>query len=253
MRQLILGVLLAVAGPVAADVTAITECMRANIPQNVRIQSFELIARDRDGDERVLKGRLYGSRDGDRIRVMARLESPRDMSGTAFLVREAEPADETYVYLPSLSRVKRVAGGSADGRLWGTDFSYGDFKQVQNAFGSGSIVLTGAGAIGGRPVHRLEFAPVAGSSAPYDRVRAAVDQRTCVILEAEFVNAGRVRKRLTAPPDKLKQAGRHWYMSEALLADLDAGTHTVLRVSGVGEAPRLAARYFHPTQFHSAQ
>ena len=43
--------------------------------------------------------------------------------------------DGMFVYLPAVKRVRRVTGTFADGALMGTNFSYFDFKQLQNTFG----------------------------------------------------------------------------------------------------------------------
>src|SRR5687767_12494988 len=84
----------------AAD--KIQNCMRANIPETVRIQTIEVTAIDRTGGERLLKGRLYGTREKQLVRVMMRVESPQDLAGAAYLVREAQKSDEMYIYLPAI-------------------------------------------------------------------------------------------------------------------------------------------------------
>jgi len=234
----------------AADVAKITECMRANVPQTVRIQTVEVAARDRTGGERLLKGRMFGTRENDRVRVMLRIEAPPDLSGAAYLVREADPADEMYMYLPSVNKVRRITGGAMDGKLWGTDLSYNDLKQIQNAFSAGTTVAEADGQIEGRPVHVLRFTPRAQEPSRYATVRAHVDQKTCVALRVEFFEGGSVRKEATVPAKSLKQSGKLWYASEALMRDLKDGTQTTVRVLGVTSGDKLSSRYFNPTQFY---
>src|SRR5919109_475270 len=96
----------------------ITSCMRANIPQTVRIQQVEITSWDRDQGERRLKGKLFGTREKERARVMMRIEAPSDLAGAAFLVRETEKSDETFLYLPAVQKVRRITGGQMDGQLW---------------------------------------------------------------------------------------------------------------------------------------
>jgi hypothetical protein len=233
-----------------ADVIA---CMRDNLPAAVRVQTFELTSWDRAGGERVLRGRLFGTRENDRARVMARLEFPHDVAGTAFLLREASVKPELYLYLPSINRVKRLAGAAAGGKLWGTDFSYGEFQRVQQAFGGGTAVVEGQAQHDGRPVHVVALTAPATEENPYDSVRLLVDARSCVPLQAEFRRAEVVRKLLTVRADQLQQAGKHWYAAETELKDLQEGTRTRLRVLGLSAAPSLSAGYFHPQQFYSAR
>ena len=66
--------------------------------------------------------------DGDRLLI--RFTYPNDIRGTSFLVwkHPAGPAsqaidDERFLYLPSLGRVRRIAGSEAQESFVGSDFS----------------------------------------------------------------------------------------------------------------------------------
>lgn len=255
MRRLLLAVVLlgpCVAAAAVPPAATLTQCMVANLPKAVRIQAVEMTSWDRSGQERVMKGRIFGTRDQERTRVMARVDYPNDLAGTAFLLREAKSATEMYVYLPTVNRVKRIAGAAMTGKLWGTDFSYNEFRRVANAFDGGAIQLAGVTRLEDRAVHEVLLAPPAGEGEPYDSIRVLVDQQTCVPLQAEFRKGGAVRKVMTAPPAALRQLGSQWYAAELTLKDLVEGTRTRLRVLGVSPAGKLSASYFHPQQFHSA-
>lgn len=235
---------------VAADVDKVLECMRANIPSTVRIQTVEIAAYDRSGGERVLRGKIYGTREDGRVRVNTRIEAPPDLAGAAYLVREGDAGDEMYMFLPALNKVRRITGAAMDGKLWGTDLSYNDVKQVQNAFAGGTTRLEGAAEIEKRPVQVVHFTPRAQDSARYEQLKAFVDRQTCVALRTEFYEGGTLRKEITVQAKDLKQSGTHWYAAAALVKDLKDGTHTRLRVLGVTAGDKLAGRYFSPTQFY---
>ena len=229
---------------------SIFACMRANIPQTVRIQTVEIKAYDRTGGERVMRGRVFGTRENNRARVMMRVEAPPDLSRSAYLIRESDPSDEMYMFLPAMNKTRRITGAAMDGKLWGTDLSYADLKQIQNAFTGAGVTLEAPGDIEGRPVHVLNFAPRTQEPSRYEKIRTFVDQKTCIALKAEFYEGNGVRKVLTVAAADLKQAGTHWYASSAKMQDLKEGTHTVLKVTGVSAGDKLSARYFNPTQFY---
>lgn len=251
MRQCLAGVLLCLgAGSAAAE--GVLDCMSRNLPRTVRVQEVEMTTWDRAGQERVMRGRIFGSREKEQARIMARVDFPGDLAGAAFLVREAQPAAEFYVYLPSVNRVKRLAGSNMNGKLWGTDFSYSEFRRVAAAFGDGQLRRAGTAQHDGRAVHDLDLAP--GQDDPeYDSIRVLADQKTCVPLQAEFRRAGQVRKLMTAPASGLRQAGTHWYPAELTLHDKLQGTRTRLRVVALAAEVRLSASTFHPQQFHSVR
>lgn len=246
---LLCGPLLAYAAEPSLD--EITACMRGNIPQTVRIQQIEITSWDRGGGERRMKGKLFGTREKERARVMMRIEAPADLAGAAFLVRETEKSDETFLYLPAVQKVRRIMGGQMDGQLWGTDVSYNDLKQLQNAFAGSEVTLEAAPApYEGRPVHALSFTPRAEDGSRYTGVRTLVDRKTCVALKVDFVEPSGVRKVLTVAPADLKQSKDHWYAARAEISDLKNGTRTRVVVTGVSSGDKLAGRYFSPQSFY---
>lgn len=252
-RSLLLALVLWPLSVSAADpeLDRLLDCMRANIPPTVRIQTVEVRAWDRGGGERTLKGKLYGTREKDRVRVMMRIESPQDLAGASYLVREGQKSDEMYLYLPAVKKVRRITGASLDGQLWGTDLSYNDVKQLQNAFAGAAVVREpGEAKIEQRPVTVLSFTPRKEDGSRYRSVRTHVDQQTCVALKVEFLEPAGVRKTLTVKPADLRQSGLHWYAGEAEIRDLKNGTHTRVKVLGVTSGDKLAGRYFHPQTFY---
>ncbi len=257
-RWLCSGLLAASLGARADDATQkVLDCMRANIPPSLQIKEVELASVDRSGAERLLKGKVYVSRDNGLIRVLLRISKPRDLDGAAYLMREgmreggADKKDDIFLFLPALQRVRKISGGSADAPLLGTDFSYNDMKQLQAAFGDSQTSLDKPTTIEQRPVHVLQLQPPAGSGARYSRVRAYVDQKTCVALKAEFFEGSSLRKELSAPADSLKRADGYWYLSDLLMRDVKENTSTRLKVLGVvGSAEELPSRLFDPTSFY---
>jgi hypothetical protein len=247
--------LLLMAGAARANDAAtdkILDCMRANIPKTMRIQEFDLTSVDPAGGERMLRGRLYAVRENDLMRAMVKIKAPPDLNNAAYLVREGKERDDMFIYLPALNRVRRIMGGSADSPLFGTDLSYNDIKQVQNAFSGGPVKLEKADTIENRPVDVLTLTPSPGAESHYTQIRGWIDQKTCVALKIEFYEGANVRKRLTTSAKTLKQSGANWYFSEALMEDLHAKTHTTLKITGLTSVDKLSERYFNATSFYTA-
>jgi len=244
---------LALSLPVQAkDAREVFDCMKANIPQTLRIQDVQLDATDRTGGVRSLRGKVYAKREEGLIRVMLRVSEPSNVSGAAYLVRETgQREDDMYVFLPAVNRVRHVTGNFANGSLLGTDFSYVEVKLIQNAFTGAAGTLEAAEKIEGHAVDVVSLKPSAGDKAPYSKVKIWVDQKTCVALKAEFLNGETVTKRLTAPGSSLKQSsGKHWYASEMEMRDLKESTYTTLRVTGVTSDMNLGNKPFDPNAFY---
>ncbi|HSW11389.1 MAG TPA: outer membrane lipoprotein-sorting protein [Solimonas sp.] len=252
MKQWILLAALGLSLPAFADEShQVFDCMRANIPQTLRIQEIQLDATDRSGGVRSLRGKVYAKREQGLVRVMLRVAEPSNVAGAAYLVRETgQREDDMYVYLPAVNRVRHVTGNFANGSLLGTDFSYVEVKLIQNAFTGATGRLEPASKIDGRQVHVVTMAAPKGEKADYSMVRLWVDQQTCVALKAEFYNGEQPVKRLTAPVSSLKQAGKLWYASEMEMRDLKEGTYTTMRVTGVIADSDLGSKPFDPNSFH---
>jgi outer membrane lipoprotein-sorting protein len=82
----------------------------------------------RNGDETVR--RLRGSSlevDGDGDRSLVVFDSPRDISGTAVLTyAHPDEADDQWLFLPALKRVKRIAAANQSGAFMGSELAYED-------------------------------------------------------------------------------------------------------------------------------
>jgi len=90
---------------------------------------MEMVLIDRRGNERVRRLRSFNTDRGeDRLQIMFFLYPP-DVEGTGFLtidyggrVRD----DDQWLYLPALSKTKRIASSGKSGSFMGSDFSYAD-------------------------------------------------------------------------------------------------------------------------------
>lgn len=252
MKRLLTVVLLGFSSAALADpaVDKVLECMRGNVPKSIQIKDVQLASRDRSGGERKLKARLFGMNDKGKVRVMVRIEAPPDLAKAAYLVREGEKSDEMYVFVPALNKVRRITGASVDGSLWGTDLSYNDVKQLQNAFAGGSTKSEGTQQIEGRGVDVLYFTPRSEEVTRYSGIRSYVDQKTCVPLKVEFMEGKDVRKRMSVAAAAVKQSGKQWYAEEATMVDVKDGTQTTVKVLGVKNDVDLANRYFNAQTFY---
>lgn len=241
--------LLATAAQAGPAEDKLMSCMRANIPATLRIQEFDLNSMDRKGEQRQLKGRLFAKREGELLRAMLKLTAPIDVSGASYLIREGKKSDEMYVYLPALNRVRRINGGAGDGPLFGTDLSYADIKQVQNAFSGSAPKIEGKEKLDGRAVTVLSAVPTAESGSRYSRIKAWIDDSSCVAIKVEFMEGNAARKRLVAPASAIAKAGDYWYVSESTMTDLKLGTKTQLKITGVKSGEDVANRYFDSRNF----
>ncbi len=129
--------------------------------------------------------------DGDRLLI--RFTFPNDIKGTGFLVWE-HPAteDERFLYLPSLGRVRRIAGAETQESFVGSDFTYEDiggreFDDYTYAILDDNATWTPPGGGSASPAWRLESRRK-DASAQFPRVVSLVPKDTFMVVQADIYN-----------------------------------------------------------------
>ncbi|MYD32173.1 MAG: outer membrane lipoprotein-sorting protein [Nitrospira sp. SB0661_bin_20] len=92
--------------------------------------SQTMVLRNKQGQEsrRQLRVKVLEVSDhGDKSQTV--LDDPRDVQGTALLTHaHKREADDQWLYLPALKRVKRISSSNRSGSFMGSEFSYEDLS-----------------------------------------------------------------------------------------------------------------------------
>jgi hypothetical protein len=221
-----------------ADMTAgdVERCMRTNAPDRASIPSLSIHSVDRSGEASEALARVYWVPDEPRgVRVVLRMAEPEDVRGTSVLmVGDERGSPELFVYLPDLSKVKRVRKRHVDRPLLGTDFSFEDFERIRGLSGRTRFALAGERSFHGRRVWILDGRPRSHRDSTYDRFLVYVDQEYCVPLRTEFIGAGdELRKVLTVLPEDITREGRYYVPRRLAMRDQRDHTETVIAVNEI--------------------
>jgi hypothetical protein len=175
--------------------------------------------------------------DGDRLLI--RFSYPNDIRGTGFLVWEHPNSDdERFLYLPSLGRVRRIAGTETQESFVGSDFTYEDiggreFDDYTYAFAGADAENASWRAPDGaaRPAYRLESTRK-NASAEFPRVVSLVLKDTFVVVQADIFNRrGEKQKQYTV--QRLDAVQGIWtVLASTMTNDLDR-TKTELAIDRI--------------------
>jgi len=95
--------------------------------------TLQMILRNAQGQESVRDNRMKSLEvedDGDKTLIV--FDSPQDIKGTAFLTySHSLDADEQWMYLPALKRVKRISSANKSGPFLGSEFAYEDIASQE--------------------------------------------------------------------------------------------------------------------------
>jgi outer membrane lipoprotein-sorting protein len=92
-----------------------------------------MVLRNKNGQESVREIRSKGlevANDGDKTLTI--FDRPRDVKGTAFLsFSHTSGADDQWLYLPALKRVKRISSRNKSGPFMGSEFAFEDLSSFE--------------------------------------------------------------------------------------------------------------------------
>ncbi|MEH6579621.1 MAG: outer membrane lipoprotein-sorting protein [Amphritea sp.] len=95
--------------------------------------AMNMVLRNKQGQESLREMRLKSleqENDGDKSLTV--FDKPRDVKGTAFLsFSHPVGADDQWLYLPALKRVKRIASRNKSGPFMGSEFAYEDMSSFE--------------------------------------------------------------------------------------------------------------------------
>jgi hypothetical protein len=216
----------------------------------LRMKLLDRRARARD---RALTLLTLRRAEGDRSLI--RFTYPNDIRGTGFLVWE-HPAgdDERFLYLPSLGRVRRIAGSEAQESFVGSDFSYEDiggreFDDYTYALLDENASWTGADRQT-RPAYRLE-SKRKDASVAFPRVVSLVLKDSYVVVQADVYNR-RNEKQKVYTVGRLESVQGIWtVLASVMTNDLDR-TRTELAVEKIAYNTGLTDSAFSRRELESA-
>ena len=95
------------------------------------VSDITMVLIDRRDRQRIRNLKLYSKDYGMDTKTLSLFESPADIRGTAYLSfdwNESLRDDDSWLYLPALQRVKRLATSDTSDSFLGSDFTYADIN-----------------------------------------------------------------------------------------------------------------------------
>ena len=93
-----------------------------------------MILIDRKGRQRVRQTKMYSKETDEGTKAITFFLTPADVRNTAFLSHDWDDEskeDDSWLYLPALRKVKRIASADKSGAFMGSDFTYSDIEGVE--------------------------------------------------------------------------------------------------------------------------
>jgi hypothetical protein len=222
----------------------IQACMSRNLVTRAALRDLKVDVADREGNGHGLRMKLYWkpAANGD-VRVNLRLVEPLPMKDSGYLLLKNGGNEEVYFHLPTESHAIQITGKNTSEPLWGTDFSYGEIKQVLGLLYSGDTVVGADGVYATRPAYVLETTTDLDATG-YRKVVSYVDQGTCVLLKSDAP-----LKVLEADPASILTLDQYSVVLGYGMRNLQEGTRTKVELSDFTLLERLPESLFDPKRF----
>jgi len=165
--------------------------------------------------------------DGDKTLIV--FDNPRDVKGTAFLSHTHKTdADDQWLYLPALKRVKRISSSNKSGPFMGSEFAYEDISSQE--LEKYTYRYLGDENLDGRKHFKLERFPTNAKSG-YHRQVVWLDKDEYRVWKTDFYDRkNTLLKTLTY--SAYKQYLKHYWRADVMtMINHQTGKSTILSFS----------------------
>jgi len=182
---------------------------------------------NRSGKESVRRMRsriLEVQNDGDKS--MSIFDEPADVKGTASLTySHANEADEQWLYLPALKRVKRISSKNKSGPFMGSEFAFEDIssQEVEKY----DYTYLGDEDVDGVTVHKIEAIPTYKHSG-YTRLINYIDVERLVPVKVEYFDRKNAALKTLTISEYEKHLDQFWRAGRMEMVNQQTGKRTVL-------------------------
>jgi hypothetical protein len=158
------------------------------------VSDITLVLIDRRERQRIRNLKLYSKNYGEDTKTLSLFESPADIRGTAYLNFDWNDSlrdDDSWLYLPALQRVKRLASSDTSDSFLGSDFTYADINGFEIDWYDYSFVNESE-MIGGEDcwviemIAKSEFKDRAEEATGYSKIQSWVSKEKFIQLRGQF-------------------------------------------------------------------
>jgi outer membrane lipoprotein-sorting protein len=228
----------------AQDAESIIRASRDRIKADTISTRSKMVISAKDGSttERVLD---QYSKDGPKgSRTMIVFQSPSTVAGTRFLTMENPGgADDRWIFLPSLGKVRRVAASEGGGSFMGTDFSYDDISSMSRGVELDTHTLVREENFGGNACYVIQSVPK-NSSYQYSKMIQWVIKDSKIITKIELYDKKNASPVKTVEMSGIKEVQGRPTVTTTKITTHAAGTSTTINMDIVKYDDNIPEKVF---------
>jgi len=170
----------------AQDAESIIRASRDRIKADTISTRSKMVISAKDGSKTERLIDQY-SKDGAKgSRTMIVFQQPATVAGTRFLTMENPgSADDRWIFLPELGKIRRVAASEGGGSFMGTDFSYDDISSMSRGVELDTHTILREENFGGSPCYVIQSVPK-NSSYQYSKMISWIAKDSKITAKIEL-------------------------------------------------------------------
>lgn len=189
---------------------------------------MRMLLRNKQGQESIREIKIKSLEqldDGDKSLTI--FNKPRDVKGTAFLsVSHPVGADDQWLYLPALKRVKRISSSNKSGPFMGSEFAFEDLSSFEVE--KYHYKYLGDDVLNGLDSYMVEQIPVDKNSGYIKRI-VWIDKKEYRTQKIDFYDRKSTLLKTLNYTDYQQYLGKFWRPNETKVFNHQNGKRTVLK------------------------
>lgn len=205
---------------------------------------------DSKGKKKILKFLMYSKDFGQRTKTLTRFTAPSDIAGTSFLNWDNDGADDQFLYLPALKRVRRIVSTQKDGQFVNSDITYEDLERREVNLDSHQLLQTVSNKKY-KIIYVLKSVPKDPKKSQYSyRKSWVVKELDYLPIRGEFYDK---RKKMvkTFEAKNIQKIDGVWTVTKSLFYDLKRKHQTLLVMDELKYNRPISNAYFTKTALES--
>jgi len=189
--------------------------------------TMTMILTNKQGDESRREMRLNSLEvQGDGDKGLTIFDEPRDVKGTAFLsFTHATVADEQWLYLPALKRVKRISSSNKSGPFMGSEYAFEDLTSFE--IEKYDYEFLREDEFDGQKVFVVRNFPLYKKSG-YTKQEAWIDQEEYRVLKVDYFDRKNAPLKTLVNSDFKQYLDQYWRPHKASMVNHQNGKRTDL-------------------------
>lgn len=166
--------------------------------------------------------------DGDKSLMI--FEKPRDIKGTAFLTHShISKADDQWLLMPSISRVKRIASENKSGPFMGSEFAYEDMSSFEVSRYDYELLKD---EVINNQRYKLLVSKPKDKNSGYSKTISWVNPERYTVFKTEFYDKQGKKIKILKHHDYKLYEDKHWRPDYSVMSNINNGRKTQIDWKG---------------------